>query len=207
LHCGIHALVRGAWTLICGGRPNGIHAARHHNDQHNGRLAMKLFCSTFRRSILKACALLGFIAAAPLAGAIPAHAQTPNQLLYLFSGLTDNQDFATGASIASVIHCSNFSGQTAAVQFVVDYTLGLQAANKTILISNLETITAATKDTLMYLEDLYLNTGALTQGFALVVASSPYIVCTAQVVDAKALVPVGIALHGLRFNPIPGSQE
>ena len=40
LHCGIHALVRGAWTLICGGRPNGIHAARHHNDQHNGRLAM-----------------------------------------------------------------------------------------------------------------------------------------------------------------------
>jgi hypothetical protein len=167
---------------------------------------MKLFCTTFRSSILKACALLGFIAAAPLAGAIPAHAQTPNQLLYLYSGISDNGGSAH-LGTASVIHCSNFSGADAAIQFVVFNRDGTLKANITALMENSGTITAGTHTTAVYFIDVPLFTGPISQGFAVVVGSSPYFVCTAEVVDAAALNPIGIARHGIRYTPIPGTQE
>jgi hypothetical protein len=167
---------------------------------------MKLFCTTFRSSILKACALLGFIAAAPLAGAIPAHAQTPNTLLYLYSGLRDNGG-ASQTGVASTVHCSNFSGVTVAVQFLVFNFDGTVKANVTFSIPNSATRTASTHATILYTEDQVLNTGIVNQGFALVVGSSPFIVCTAEIVDAAAPNPVGIARHGLRYNPIAGTQE
>jgi hypothetical protein len=167
---------------------------------------MKLFCTTFRSSILKACALLGFIAAAPLAVAIPAHAQTPNQLLYFYSGLVDSGAPANIGS-ASAIHCSNFSGVSVAVQWVVFSFQGTLVANAVLIIPHQGTRTVATHQTSAYAEDLVLNTGFLAQGLAAVVASNPAIVCTAQVLDASALAPTGIALHGVRYNPIPGTQE
>jgi hypothetical protein len=167
---------------------------------------MKLFCTTFRSSILKACALLGFIAAAPLAGAIPAHAQTPNTLLYLYSGVYDSGDPAhTGT--ATAIHCSNFSGADVNVQVLVFNTLGTLQANSAMSFPTNASRTAVTHLTNAYMSDLFLNPGTIRAGFALVVGSSPYIVCTAQVVDAAAATPVGFALHGVRYNPIPGTQE
>ena len=169
---------------------------------------MKLFCTTFRSSIVKACALLGFIVAAPLAGAIPAHAQTPNTLLYLYSGVYDSGDAANTGSATS-IHCSNFSGVDVNVQVVVYDTIAALKGNGALAIPNNESRTASTHLTNAYTEDqsFGFGTGTIRAGFALVVASSPYVVCSAQVVDAAAQNPIGFSLHGIRYNPIPGTQE
>jgi hypothetical protein len=40
-----------------------------------------------------------------------------------------------------------------------------------------------------------------------VLSTSINVFCTAQVLDASAAAPVGMSLHGIRFNPIPGTLE
>ena len=51
-----------------------------------------------------------------------------------------------------------------------------------------------------------LSTGSFT-GTAAIAATSTSIVCTAMVVDAANTKPDGVSLSGIRFNPVPGSQE
>jgi hypothetical protein len=166
---------------------------------------MKLFRTTFRSSSLRALALLGFIAAAPMAVA-------QNQLLpyhlYLFPGLFDNGG-AGQMGVASAFHCSNFSGTLQTVQVVVYNYNGTIVANMSALIDAASTFTFATKDTALYSEDLILNTGAVYQGLGVILASTPSIVCTAQVLGASTAThgPTGIDLHGMRFNPFPGTAE
>ena len=38
-------------------------------------------------------------------------------------------------------------------------------------------------------------------------ATSINVICTAMTVDAANAKPTGVALRGIRFNPVPGSQE
>jgi hypothetical protein len=163
---------------------------------------MKLSRTTFHSSSLKALALLGFIAAAPVAVA-------QNQLpyyLYLFPGVFDNGGGGQ-LGVASAFHCSNFSGTPQTVQVVVYNYNGTIVTNMSALIGAASTFTFATKDTALYSEDLILNTGAVYQGLGVILGSSPGIVCTAQVLDASKAIPTGIDLHGIRFNPFPGSTE
>src|SRR5262249_28741553 len=117
---------------------------------------MKLFRTTFRSSSLKALALLGFIAAAPVAVA-------QNQLtylLYIFPGVFDNGGGGQ-LGVASAFHCSNVSGTPQTVQVVVYNFDSTILANKSALIGAASTFTFATKDTALYSEDLILNTGAV----------------------------------------------
>jgi len=44
-------------------------------------------------------------------------------------------------------------------------------------------------------------------GTTAIAATSINIICTAATVDASAHTPIGVALRGIRFNPVPGSQE
>jgi hypothetical protein len=162
---------------------------------------MKLFRTTFRSSSLKALALLGFIAAAPVAVA-----QNQPVPLYLFPGLFDNGG-AAQMGVASAFHCSNFSGTPQTVQVVVYNYNSTIVANMSALIGQTSTSTFATKDTALYSEDLILNTGAVYQGLGVILGSSPGIVCTAQVLDASKAIPTGIDLHGMRLNPVPGTAE
>ena len=80
-------------------------------------------------------------------------------------------------------------------------------ANLNLNIGQDQTRTASTHDTVLYAEDLILNTGVVNQGSAIVGATSVDIVCTAQVLDAAAATPNGIDLHGLRFNAVPSTAE
>jgi hypothetical protein len=52
-----------------------------------------------------------------------------------------------------------------------------------------------------------MNTNVINQGVIGVSATNNNMVCTAQVLDASAAVPSGIDLHGIRLNPIQGTQE
>jgi hypothetical protein len=89
----------------------------------------------------------------------------------------------------------------------VSQDLGSISANKTFDLQTGRTATVTTKNTLLYAEDLNLDTGILEQGTVLVLATHPALVCTAQVLDAAALVPNGFKIHGLRVNPLPGTTE
>jgi hypothetical protein len=40
-----------------------------------------------------------------------------------------------------------------------------------------------------------------------IAATSVNVICTAMSIDASTVAPVGVALRGIRFNPVPGSQE
>jgi 23S rRNA G2445 N2-methylase RlmL len=44
-------------------------------------------------------------------------------------------------------------------------------------------------------------------GTTAIAATSINIICTAETIDASTAVPIGVARRGIRFSPVPGSQE
>jgi len=151
------------------------------------------------------------IAAAILAFILPTHPAKPGVgdpliSLYFFPGVRDNGGAAL-TGVATSVHCSNFSGQTEKIEYSVTNFDASVKAFLSLNIGQFQTRTASTHDTLLYAEDLLLNTGTVDQGALLIVTTSLYIVCTAQVLDASASIPNGIDLHGIRFQVIPGTAE
>jgi hypothetical protein len=160
-------------------------------------------CTTFARSLIGI--VLGSIGLA--ASPAPAHADSgPQQVLYLFPGVTDNGGNG-GSGVATAIHCFTFSPGSETMQFIVRRFDGTVVANSTLVVTQFHTYTIVTHINEVYISDLVLFTGTVAQGVVGISATSSNIVCTAQVIDASATVPNGIDLHGTRFNPIPGSQE
>jgi hypothetical protein len=167
----------------------------------------KLFGSSRRCSSFKA-GLLGFIAGASATVTVPAYAgvNDPLQAVYLFPGARDNGGGA-GTGVATSVHCTNFSGATEKLLYVVLNFDSSTKANLNLNIGQSQTRTASTHDTVLYAEDLILNTGVVNQGVVGVSSTNINIVCTAQVLDAAAATPNGFELHGIRMNPLPGTSE
>ena len=158
---------------------------------------------------MRTCRLI--MAAAAVAVILPAHPASPGvgdplNTLYIFPGVRDDGGtFHTG--VATSIHCSNFSSVLEEIQYIVLNYDGQTKANSIHNISPIQTKTVSTHQTQLYFEDINLNTGVIEQGVVGVSATNNNMVCTAQVLDASANVPRGIALHGMRLKPIPGTQE
>ena len=150
------------------------------------------------------------IAAAALAFVqwTPADAATtdPEVIIYRVPGVLDNGG-GGGAGTATVFHCTNFSGVSETLRFVTRNFDGALKTNVSVAISHLATVTAQTKPTIAYFVVTNLATGPVTQGTTAIAATSINIICTAMIVDAANAKPVGVALRGIRFNPIPGTQE
>ena len=149
------------------------------------------------------------IAAAALASVLPAAANAattdPEVILYRFSGVLDNGG-GIGVGVATAFHCTNFSGVPETVRIVVrDSSSGL-ATNLSFGIAHLQTRTFTTHAVTLYAQNT-LGPGVILQGTAAIAATSTSFVCTAMTIDAASTSPVGIALHSIRFNPVPGSQE
>ena len=109
--------------------------------------------------------------------------------------------------MATSFHCTNFSGVPENVRIVIRDAGGTLVANQLQPLNHLTTITASTKATVAYAE-AQLNTNAVvSQGTAAIAATSVNIICTAMTTDAANPVATGVALRGIRFNPVPGSQE
>ena len=127
--------------------------------------------------------------------------------IYVMSGVRDTGS-AADTGTATIFHCSNWTASTQQVRFFVRTPNGAVVANKTYLFSAAGTVSLATHGTLVYGEDDYLAPGTvIKQGTAMIMATAPQVVCSAQVIDAAAAAPVGVDLHLVRFNPWPGSQE
>ena len=155
---------------------------------------------------LAAPALFGLIAAVSVGLPAQAGVNDPLQLLYIYPSVRDNGG-AAGTGVATSFHCTNVSGQTEKIQFIVFNFDSSTKANLPLNIGQLQQRTASTHDTVLYAEDLILNTGVVNQGTALLLATHTFIFCTAHILDASAAAPQGIDLHGVRFNPIGGTLE
>ena len=150
------------------------------------------------------------IAAAALASVLPAPANAaqtdPEVIIYRFPGVFDNGG-NTNVGVATVFHCTNFSGVAEDVRFVTRSTVGVLLTNVLFTISHLHTLTVVTHATNAYLSEGSLFTGLVSQGTTAIAATSTNIICTAMTIDASTAAPVGVALRGIRFSPVPGSQE
>jgi hypothetical protein len=126
--------------------------------------------------------------------------------IYRFTGVRDNGG-AAGTGTATSFHCTNFSGATESLRIQIRQFTGVVVKDATYNIGHNVTYTMSTHDTVAFAEDAFLATGLVNQGSARIWATSPMIVCTASSIDAAAPVPYGVDLRGIRFNPLPGTQE
>jgi len=121
--------------------------------------------------------------------------------------LTSRQRYGPDASAAQLSACgSPPSPQDDGRQEQKQPPHGALRSNTTFNIDHRATRTAATLGFVVYNPDVFMS-GDLIQGTAAIAATSTSIVCKAMTVDRLSPHPTGIALHGIRSNPAPGSQE
>jgi hypothetical protein len=148
------------------------------------------------------------IAAATLACAQPVQAAIgdPEVVIYRFPGVRDDGG-AVNVGVATVFHCTNFSGVNETIRMVTrSLNGGIILSNFTFNVSHLFTVTLSTHNTAAY-TDTSMATGAVNSGSTAVAATSINVVCTAMTIDASSATPSGVPLHGIRFSPVPGTQE
>jgi len=149
-----------------------------------------------------AAAAFAFVQTAPASAGL----NDPEVIIYRFPGVKDSGDSIL-ALTSTVFHCTNFSGATERIRFVTRNEDGVLVQNNTIDIPHLFTRTAATHFVRAYSTNLPLATGIVSQGTTAIAATSTNIICTAMTIDSSMTVPTGVALRGIRFNPVPTSQE
>jgi len=149
------------------------------------------------------------IAAAALSFVQPAQAGVNDLevIIYRFPGVFDSGG-TDNAGVATVFFCTNFSGVTENIRFVTRQSNATIATNLVVALSHLTTSITVTHPTFAYSDagPSNLATGFI-QGTVAIAATSINVICTAMTIDASTAAPVGVALRGIRFNPIPGSQE
>ena len=148
------------------------------------------------------------IAATAFAFVQPAQAATtdPEVIIYRFPGVRDDGG-GVEVGVATAFFCTNFSGATESIRFVTRTFTSTLVNNTAFTIGHLETKTALTHTARPYAFDRLLNTGVVDQGTTAIAATSINIICTAVTIDASTVAPVGVALRGIRFSPVPSSQE
>jgi hypothetical protein len=155
-------------------------------------------------------AIHSMIAALALAFALPASADAaqgdPEVLIYRFPGVRDDGG-SFNSGVATAFHCTNFSGVTETIRLVTRDNDGTLKNNNQYTIGHLLTGTWVTHQVHSYSFQAILNTGAVGQGTTAIAATSISIICTAETINAADSVPVGVARRGIRFSPVPGSQE
>jgi len=129
----------------------------------------------------------------------------PEVIIYRFPGVRDS---GTGPAlgVATLFFCTNFSGATENIRLVTRGETGSLLQNNVFLIGHLFTRTFATHLVAAYTSN-DLSTSAVDPGTTAIAATSTNIICTAMTIDAANVRPVGVALRGIRFSPVPGSEE
>jgi hypothetical protein len=161
---------------------------------------MERIMKTIQSALVSAALMIGMAA--------PAQAATtdPEVIIYRFPGVHDDGG-ASFVGVATVFHCTNFSGVLENLRFVTRGSDTTLKTNGVVGIPHLATKTVVTHSVTAYAIDGNLTTGLVAQGTTAIAATSTNIICTAMTIDAAASKPTGLALRGIRFSPVPGSQE
>ena len=150
------------------------------------------------------------VAAIALEGTTPAWSTTFPALtpIYFASGAMDNND-TTSSGVATVVSCSNMSGQTASIRYQFRGENGTPVAGGTLLVANLATKTVLTEGGVNFVSSTQLPTGIFYSGSIQVLSTQSAVFCSAMLVHAggQSTGPAGAALHMVRLNPHPGTVE
>jgi hypothetical protein len=132
---------------------------------------------------------------------LPVQAATtdPEIILYRFAGVRDN------GTMGTAFICTNFSGVTETIRVVVRTFDGTIKANSALQVTHLRTQAMTTRGIALY-GAFDLVTGDV-QGTAAIAATSPHIQCNAIVLESAPAAPNAFTLRGVRFNPIPATEE
>jgi hypothetical protein len=132
----------------------------------------------------------------------------PLKPIYRVSGVL-NTSGAASTGVATTFHCTNTGAVAETIRVTVrDYDGKIVGTPQTRTLSPSSTETMSTHQTSIFYDPNSLAEGiTVNQGSAYIVATSNKIICSAMIVDAAASVPQGVALHLVRYDPFPGSQE
>jgi len=151
-----------------------------------------------------------FVAASALTAALaqPASAVTFPSLttIYIGSGVHDNGG-ATNAGTATTFHCSNVSGVTAQIRFLVLDTAAFVRGGVVVNPFHGATMTVSTHHTAAFEESAGLATGFVNAGVINIESTQSGVFCTARNIDASLGNPVGVPIDLVRVNPHPGTVE
>jgi hypothetical protein len=115
---------------------------------------------------------------------------------------------ADNAGTATTVNCTNVSGQTVSVRFVVFDDIGTKKTDITVHnLLNTQVLTASTHRTVFFANETTFATGSLAQGTIDVEATNAAVFCTASVEQADIGTPSGWDLHVVRVNAAPGTVE
>ena len=129
----------------------------------------------------------------------------PELLLYAFPGVVGSG--VDTAGVATTVACSSFSGVTETVSVVLVSSLGMIFDIATLDVGALGSQTFSTNNTALF-SDFNMQAPANNSSTAYVLATSQNVVCNAMLLGAASSDSAqGIALRGIRFNPVPGTQE
>jgi hypothetical protein len=149
-----------------------------------------------------------FVVATALASAMTTAASAaqsdPEIIIYRFPGVFDDGG-CSDRWVATVFHCTNCSGVTETIRFVTRQRNGGFATNVSFSVVHLGTLTVATHTTSA---NAAVRMGTVRfRGRLQSPRPQRTSICTAMTIDAANLVPTGVALRGIRFSPVPGTQE
>jgi hypothetical protein len=144
--------------------------------------------------------------AKPAANAAQDSRAAAKKMIYRIPGIRDSGD-GGGVGVATVVNCTNFSTAAQNVKFILLDSDGKTAAQKTVSYGPNITQAVSTHTTNVFFDDYEIAPGKnIDQGAMIINSTSTDVFCTAAVVDANATAS-GIALHVVRYNAAPGTQE
>jgi hypothetical protein len=140
--------------------------------------------------------------------AAPASAITFSSLttIYIGSGVRDDGG-GDNAGTATTFHCSNVSGVTTSVRFLVLNSNGSVVVSSTLPLAHGATLTISTHLTNAYAENNSLDAGVVDEGVINIESLQSGVFCNAKTIDASASFPDGVVLPLVRVNPHPGTVE
>jgi hypothetical protein len=144
------------------------------------------------------------LAASALAAA-PAPAATFPTLttIYIVAGAEDSTGFATNT--ATVVYCSNVSGNTASVRLLF-LSQGEVTADVIRPLDHAENLTIATQDVFAISEEV-VATGTMFGGTIVIESTESGVLCSAFLMDTDFAGSHGVELNLVRTNGHPGAEE
>jgi hypothetical protein len=166
-------------------------------------MVRSLMGDTMRKSF----AAFAFAVAATLAQ--PASAITFPSLttIYVGTGVTDS---ATGPELgfATAFQCSNVSGSTAQIRFLVLELNGSVVGSHVLSVAHGGSVGVSTHATAFFDEDGLIAPGdGIIRGTVNIESTQSGVFCQAYVTEAAGTVPNVVPLKLVRINPHPGTVE
>jgi hypothetical protein len=130
--------------------------------------------------------------------------------IYVMAGVKDSGNIAENVGVATAIQCSNVSGVTTDIRFLVLSATGSVLGSSTAMnVPHGWTIERSTHLTAAFTsEGPPLIAGIpLSSGVVNIESLQSGVFCTAAIIDASTVAPDGVTPHIVRVNPHPGTVE